>query len=193
MFAPLRTVGVPEPVIDVVEPFFRVIVELGYDRSIPPWEPTPARLIPRLDPATVAADLVDAIGEGITNAAALIGVSGDAERSAPAVTHDDLAAPLRTIAREPATTGDRLNAAIGTVKSVIGDGRTIVRSARSDNGSAYDHRRAGAENAGAGCGQERQHVTSRRSSPRFPTALRQALSGGADEDDDGDGGEGGAR
>ena len=30
---------------------------------------------------------------------------------------------------------DRLNAAIGTVNSVIGDGRTIVRSARGDNGS----------------------------------------------------------
>ncbi len=46
LFGPLRTLGVPEPVIDVVEPFFRVIVELGYDRSIPAWEPTPARLIP---------------------------------------------------------------------------------------------------------------------------------------------------
>ena len=69
LFAPLRIVGVPEPVIDVVEPFVREIVELGYDRSIPPWEPTPARLIPPLNPATVAGDLVDAIGEGITNAA----------------------------------------------------------------------------------------------------------------------------
>ena len=73
MFGPLRTVGVPEPVIDVVEPFFREIVELGYDRSIPPWEPTPARLIPNHDPVTVAGDLVDAIGEGIINAQALIG------------------------------------------------------------------------------------------------------------------------
>ena len=34
LFAPLRTLGVPEPVIDVVEPFFKVIVDLGYDRSI---------------------------------------------------------------------------------------------------------------------------------------------------------------
>ena len=50
MFGPLRTLGVPEPLIDVVEPFFRVIVELGYDRSIPPGEPTPARLIPPLNP-----------------------------------------------------------------------------------------------------------------------------------------------
>jgi hypothetical protein len=74
LFGPLRMLGVPESLIDVVEPFFRVLVELGYDRSIPPWEPTPARLIPTtLDPATVAADLVNAIGEGINNAAALIG------------------------------------------------------------------------------------------------------------------------
>ena len=50
LFGPLRTLGVPEPVIDVVEPFFRVIVELGYDRSIKPWEPTPARLIPHARP-----------------------------------------------------------------------------------------------------------------------------------------------
>ena len=73
LFAPLRTLGVPEPVIDVVEPFFKVVVELGYDRSIPPWEPTPARLIPMHDPATVAADLVNAVGDGVNNALALTG------------------------------------------------------------------------------------------------------------------------
>lgn len=73
LFAPLRTLGVPEPVIDVVEPFFRVIVELGYDRTIPAGEPTPARLFPtKLDPVKVATDLVDAVGEGLNNAAALV-------------------------------------------------------------------------------------------------------------------------
>jgi len=74
LFGPLRTLGVPEPVIDVFEPFFRVIVDLGYDRSIPLWEPTPARLIPTLDPVTVLGDLLNAIGEGINNALALVGV-----------------------------------------------------------------------------------------------------------------------
>ena len=74
LFGPLRTLGVPEPVIDVVEPFFRVLVELGYDRSIPPWQPTPARLIPPLDPGKVAGDLVNAIGEGFNNALALFGL-----------------------------------------------------------------------------------------------------------------------
>ena len=74
LFGPLRTLGVPESLIDVVEPFFRVLVELGYDRSIPPWQPTPARLIPIFDPAKVTADLVNAIGEGFNNALALFGL-----------------------------------------------------------------------------------------------------------------------
>ena len=83
MFGPLRTLGVPETVIDVVEPFFKVLVDLGYDRSIKPWEPTPARLIPTLDPGKVAADLVDAVGEGINNALAVVGANATA---VPAVT-----------------------------------------------------------------------------------------------------------
>ena len=49
LFGPLRTLGVPERLIKVVEPFFRVLVELRHHLTIPPWEPTPARLTPRLD------------------------------------------------------------------------------------------------------------------------------------------------
>ena len=79
----------------MVEPFFRVIVELGYDRSIPPWEPTPARLIPPLNPVTVAADLVDAIGEGINNAAALFGSPPPLSIPAPVT----LAAPATETAK----------------------------------------------------------------------------------------------
>jgi hypothetical protein len=71
LFDPLRTVGVPEPVIDVVEPVAKVAVELGYDRSIPPGEPTPARLIPPINPVKVTSDLVDAVGEGANNATKL--------------------------------------------------------------------------------------------------------------------------
>jgi hypothetical protein len=95
LFGPLRTLGVPEPLIDVFEPFFRVIVELGYDRTIPPWEPTPARLIPPLHPATVAADLLAAIGEGINNAAALFGSPLPLRSPAPVT----LAAPATETAK----------------------------------------------------------------------------------------------
>jgi hypothetical protein len=79
----------------VVEPFFRVLVELGYDRSIPPWEPTPARLIPPLDPAKVTADLVNAIGEGINNAVALVGLAPVLSIPAPVT----LAAPATEAAK----------------------------------------------------------------------------------------------
>ena len=192
LFAPLRTLRVPEPVIDVVEPFFREVVELGYDRSIRPWEPTPARLIPRHDPATVAGDLVDAIGEGITNAAALIDAPAPLSSPAPAVTLDDLAAPQRTVGREPAATRDRLNAAIGTVKSVIGDGRTIVRSARSDSGSdvvtASAARKTPVRDAVKNASSNFTKVVTKVSD-----SVKQALSGDNDDDDNGDGGEGGAR
>jgi hypothetical protein len=95
LFGPLRTLGVPEPLIDVIEPFFRVLVELGYDRSIPPWEPTPARLIPPLNPVTVTADLVAAIGEGINNAAALVGSAPPPSIPAPVT----LAAPATETAK----------------------------------------------------------------------------------------------
>ena len=74
LFGPLRSLGVPEKLIDVVEPFFRVLVELGYDRSIPVWKPTPARLIPRIDLVKVVRDLVTAVGEGINNALAVVGL-----------------------------------------------------------------------------------------------------------------------
>jgi hypothetical protein len=95
LFGPLRTLGVPEPLIDVVEPFFRVLVELGYDRSIPPWEPTPARLIPTLDPAKVITDLANAIGEGINNALALVGLPPKLRIHAPVTP----AAPAATTAK----------------------------------------------------------------------------------------------
>jgi hypothetical protein len=96
LFDPLRSLGVPESVIDVVQPFFRVLVELGYDHSIPPWEPTPARLIPTLDPAKVTADLVSAIGEGFNNALTLVGAPPVPNISRPLTTAKEYLSPQTT-------------------------------------------------------------------------------------------------
>jgi hypothetical protein len=74
-------------------------------------------------------------GDGGDGVSRMLTAVGSPLPKPPAITHDDLAASQRTVGRELATTRDRLNAAIGAVKSVIGDERTIVRSARSDNGS----------------------------------------------------------
>jgi hypothetical protein len=126
LFGPLRTLGVPEPVIDVFEPFFKVIVEQGYDRSIPAWKPTPARLIPPLNPAKVTTDLVSAIGEGVDNAKALIGVPAPLRTPAEDV-EQVLSAP------DTGRASDHITNAIGAVKSFLGNERTIARSNGSDN------------------------------------------------------------
>ncbi|EJZ12326.1 PE-PPE domain-containing protein [Mycolicibacterium vaccae] len=109
LFGPLRTLGVPEPLIDVVEPFFRVLVELGYDRSIPPWEPTVARLIPKVDPAKLIVDLVNAVGQGINNALAVVGLPPllkIPEPPRPATRADDVGTGMeRTAGAEPVVSG----------------------------------------------------------------------------------------
>lgn len=71
LFDPLRLVGVREPVIDVVEPVVKSLVERGYDRTIDPWVPTPARLIPPPATPEQRADLRDAVSESINNAQTL--------------------------------------------------------------------------------------------------------------------------
>jgi len=75
LFAPLRLAGVPEPVIDVFEPFFKVLVEAGYDRTVPFNKPTPLQLIPTIAPITLSIQLVAAILEGANNAAKIVGMS----------------------------------------------------------------------------------------------------------------------
>ena len=144
MFAPLRTLGVPEPVIDVVEPFFREVVELGYDRSITPWEPTPARLIPMHDPATVAADLVNAIGEGINNALALSGLPP--LLSIPAAPATDTGQP--TSNQQTVNTGQPTanQQTVGTSQATSGK-QTVNTGQPTANQADRQHRPADGESA----------------------------------------------
>jgi hypothetical protein len=73
LFDPFRLIGVPESVIDIVQPFFKVLVEAGYDRTVPFGQPTPAQLIPVIDPVTLAIQLAQATLDGFNNAAHLFG------------------------------------------------------------------------------------------------------------------------
>jgi PE-PPE domain len=70
---PLRSLGVPEPVLNIFQPALQVIVEAGYDRSIPFGDPTPAELIPTIDPATFTLEFANAIMQGTNNAFELFG------------------------------------------------------------------------------------------------------------------------
>jgi hypothetical protein len=73
LFGPLRSLGVPEGLIDIVEPAARVLIEAGYDRPIPMGQPTPAQLIPTIDPVTFTLQLAAAVVQGANNAFALVG------------------------------------------------------------------------------------------------------------------------
>jgi hypothetical protein len=81
---------------------------------------------------------------------------------------------------------------IGAVKSVIGDGRTIVRSATGDNGSnpatTRPARKTPVRDAVTKASSDIKKVVTTVSD-----SIQTALSGGNDDDDKGDGGEGGAR
>ncbi len=132
LFGPLRTLGVPEEVIDVFEPFFKVIVDLGYDRSIKPWEPTPARLIPSLNPATVATDLVDAIGEGINNAATLVGLPPLLRIPAPVT----LAVPASETAKPEVSQKVTATDTLTQTERVTSTGTAVVNTVTADPRSA---------------------------------------------------------
>lgn len=62
------TLDLASPPLELVQPFLREIVDLGYDRSINPGEPTQARLIPPVDPVDVTVKLVGAVAQGIADA-----------------------------------------------------------------------------------------------------------------------------
>ncbi|SBS71899.1 putative PE-PPE domain protein [uncultured Mycobacterium sp.] len=72
LVVPLRKFGewsgltmVTTPLADLVEPTLRVLVELGYDRSIPFGEPAKLGLLPAIDPSTLAFDLSSAVQSGV--------------------------------------------------------------------------------------------------------------------------------
>lgn len=70
---PLRSLGVPTSLLDVVQPALQVIVEAGYDRPIPFGDPTPAQLIPTIDPITFVLEFTKAVVQGADNAFGLFG------------------------------------------------------------------------------------------------------------------------
>lgn len=54
-----------KPIVDLVSPVLRVLIDTGYDRSLSPGVPAPFRLIPLLNPITLTVDLINAAGQGV--------------------------------------------------------------------------------------------------------------------------------
>jgi hypothetical protein len=70
---PLLDLGVPESVLNIVQPALQVIVEAGYDRSVPFGDATPFELIPSIDPVTFLLELANGVVQGADNAFELFG------------------------------------------------------------------------------------------------------------------------
>ena len=144
LLQPLREFGaathtefLTTPLIDLIQPALQVLIETGYDRSMPYSQAAPFRIIPLVNPITLTVDLVNAIGQGIRDAAADIG--GQASTSEPATS----AAVVRTaVAVAPVARPSRI-AAANPVRAPRGSA-TVSRSL---TGASATARPASAENA----------------------------------------------
>ena len=64
LLRPLRDLGLDPILLDAAEPILRVLVEFGYDRTVPFGEPAPAVLTERQDFDQLETDLASAFQEG---------------------------------------------------------------------------------------------------------------------------------
>jgi hypothetical protein len=81
MLEPLLQIGaatgtsfLTQPIVDLVQPALRVLVDLGYDRSVPYGQATPAGLFPNINPMTLASQLQTAVSQGFQQALSDIGI-----------------------------------------------------------------------------------------------------------------------
>lgn len=61
---------VPRPILVAADEPLRVLIEAGYRRDISPGQPTPAYLIPVINPVTLTVNLLRSVPVGLDNAAA---------------------------------------------------------------------------------------------------------------------------
>ncbi len=62
LLLPLYDLGIPAPLLDLVEPALTAVVDWGYDRTVGPGTPTTARLLPAFDAGTASARAAGAVG-----------------------------------------------------------------------------------------------------------------------------------
>lgn len=68
LLMPLEQLGVPKPILLAIDEPLRVLIETGYRRDINPGQPTPAQLIPIVNPVSLAVNLATAVLVGIDDA-----------------------------------------------------------------------------------------------------------------------------
>ena len=77
------TTALVKPIVDLISPVTRVLIETGYDRSNY-GRPTPFTIFTPINPVTLTVDLASAVVQGIHDALGDLGVSVPAAPAAPA-------------------------------------------------------------------------------------------------------------
>jgi hypothetical protein len=116
MLQPLAFIGVPKPIIAMLDAPLRVLVEAGYDRTISPGTPTGIQLLPIADPIRTAINFAIAIPTGIDDGLQMAGfgrplhttVAGPYGVGGPPVTLPaaDAAASTKVVSTAAATSGE---------------------------------------------------------------------------------------
>ena len=87
------TSGFVSPIVDFVQPVLRVMIDTGYDRSIPFGQPEPAGLIPPINPVKLVSDLAAAVAQGAHAALSDLGA-----RDTPSVSVSRITRPASSVA-----------------------------------------------------------------------------------------------
>ena len=111
------------PLVDLVQPALKVIIEAGYNRSLSYGVPAPFRLIPQVNPITFTVDLAKAVGQGVQ--AALHDITGSAH-SAATVTRTGAPASPSTTAASASAAASAPVSATASATATSGQGPTPI-------------------------------------------------------------------
>lgn len=93
------TTALIKPIVDLISPALRVLIDTGYNRHLNPGVPAPLRLIPLINPFTLITDLIEAVGEGIH--AAVTDIFGTGTGAGAASNRRTSAPPTRETTSSP--------------------------------------------------------------------------------------------
>lgn len=74
LLQPLAQLGVPSPILAALDAPLRVLVEAGYNRTASPGQPTPAGLIPAVNPVQLGINFLRAIPTGLDDGLQQLGL-----------------------------------------------------------------------------------------------------------------------
>ena len=123
--------AVTTPIADLIEPTLKVLVELGYDRSMSYGQPARFGLFPKINVPTLVTDLRAAVKQGVHAALADIGVAPPCAGQSPS-TATATAAPSVHPPKRAAVSADA--ARLGNVKAA--EGKAPSHAGVSARGSA---------------------------------------------------------